>query len=124
MFRNIRVILPVLVIMLAIILRFYKFNEFVTFLGDQGRDAIIIKRIVTLEHFPAIGAPSSLGQIFLGPFYYYLIAPFLLFFNLKPVGPAVGVAVFSILGLIASYVVIRKETNYLVALIFTIFLTF
>ncbi|OGK34545.1 hypothetical protein A3F58_00450 [Candidatus Roizmanbacteria bacterium RIFCSPHIGHO2_12_FULL_37_9b] len=121
---RIRVILPILIILFAVFLRFYKFEDFAMFLGDQGRDAIIIKRIITFEHFPAIGAPSSLGQIFLGPFYYYLIAPFLLFFNFKPVGPAVGVAVFSILGLIASYVVIRKETNYLVALIFTIFLTF
>jgi len=110
--------------MLAIILRFYKFGEFVTFLGDQGRDAIIIKRIVTLEHFPAIGAPSSLGQIFLGPFYYYLISPFLLLFNFNPVGPAFGVAFISIGGIITSYFVIKKEINYLTALVFLVFASF
>ncbi len=121
---RIKFILPFLIILVAVFLRFYKFEEFVTFLGDQGRDAIIIKRIVTFEHFPAIGPPSSIGQIYLGPFYYYLIAPFLLFFNFNPIGPAAGVALLSILGIIFSHFVVRKEINHLVALIFTIFLTF
>ena len=71
----------------AVFLRFYRLEELATFLGDQGRDAIILKRIIAFEHFPAIGAPSSLGQIYLGPFYYYLTAPFLLLFNFNPVGP-------------------------------------
>src|SRR4030067_2677257 len=124
MFRNIRVILPVLVIMLAIILRFYKFGEFVTFLGDQGRDAIVIKRIITFEHLPAIGPPSSLGQIYLGPFYYYLIAPFLFLSRFNPVGPALGVALISIIGIIISYFVVKHETNFKTALVFFIFSAF
>src|SRR3989304_8107942 len=110
--------IPIFVILAAVFLRFYKFTEFVTFLGDQGRDAIIIKRIVTLEHFPAIGAPSSLGQIFLGPFYYYLITPFLLLFNFNPVGPAFGVALISLIGIVMAFFVIKKEINYLTALVF------
>jgi len=94
------------------------------FLGDQGRDAIIIKRIVTLEHFPAIGPPSSLGQVFLGPFYYYLVAPFLLLFNFNPVGLAFGVALLSLIGSIIAFFLIKKEFNYSTALIFLIFLSF
>ncbi len=76
--------LLVIVIITGVILRFYKLEGFVTFLGDQGRDAIILKRIVTLEHFPAIGAPTSIGQVYLGPFYYYFISPWLFFFTLSP----------------------------------------
>jgi len=68
----------------GLFLRFYKLNGFVTFLGDQGRDAIIIKRIVSFEHFPAIGPPTSVGQVYLGPFYYYFIAPWLWLFNFEP----------------------------------------
>lgn len=121
---RIKSILPIIVILLAVFLRFYAFGEFVTFLGDQGRDAIIIKRIVTLEHFPAIGAPSSLGQIFLGPFYYYLIAPFLLLFNFNPVGLAFGVSLLSIIGITASFFIIKKEIDYLTALTFLVFASF
>ena len=104
--------------------RFYKLYEFVTFLSDQGRDAIILKRIITFEHFPAIGAPSSVGQVYLGPFYYYLVAPFLGLFNFDPVGPAVGVALLSIVGIIAAYFVVKKQISSTVALVFLSLVTF
>ena len=90
------------------------------FLSDQGRDAIIIKRIITFEHFPAIGAPTSIGQVFLGPFYYYLVSPFLALFNYNPVGLAFGVAFLSIIGLIASYIAVKHELNKKTALLFFI----
>lgn len=84
-----------MVFLLGTLLRLYKLDGFVTFLGDQGRDAIIMKRIITFEHLPAVGAPSSVGQVYLGPFYYYFMAPWLAFFNFNPIGPAVGVALLS-----------------------------
>lgn len=113
-----------MIILAAIFLRFYRLPEFATFLGDQGRDAIIIKRILTFEHFPAIGAPSSLGQIFLGPFYYYLVAPFLLLFNFNPAGLAFGVAVISTIGIIIAFWLINKEFNFLTAFFFLVFSSF
>lgn len=94
------------------------------FLSDQGRDAIIIKRILTFQHLPAIGAPSSVGQVYLGPFYYYLIAPFLLLFNFNPVGMSYGSALLSIIGILSAYFIIKKEFNKITALIFTFLITF
>ena len=77
--------LPIFLLLLfGVFLRFWRLEGFVTFLGDQGRDAIVIRRILTGEHFPAIGAPTSIGQVYLGPFYYYFIAPWLLLFNFNP----------------------------------------
>lgn len=90
------------------------------FLSDQGRDAIIIKRIITFEHFPAIGAPTSIGGVFLGPFYYYLVSPFLALFNFNPVGLAFGVAFLSIIGLIAIYITVKNELDKKTALLFLI----
>lgn len=116
--------LVILLIFVGIFLRFYKLEEFVTFLGDQGRDAIIIKRIITFEHFPAIGPTSSVGQVFLGPFFYYLMAPFLFLFRLNPIGLAFGSSLLSIIGLITAYLVVRKEINKKIALFFLILLTF
>jgi 4-amino-4-deoxy-L-arabinose transferase-like glycosyltransferase len=98
----------ILVILLAAFLRLYKLEEFVIFLGDQGRDAIIIKRIITFEHFPAIGPISSVGGVFLGPFYYYLMAPFLLLTKLNPLGLALGSVILSLIGLFFSYLVLAK----------------
>lgn len=110
--------------MIGIFLRFFSLEGFATFLADQGRDAIIIKRIITGEHFPAIGAPTSLGNVYLGPFYYYFIAPWLLLFNYHPVGLAFGVAFFSSLYLLINYVIIKELFDKKIALISTIFLSF
>ncbi|MBI4008819.1 glycosyltransferase family 39 protein, partial [Candidatus Roizmanbacteria bacterium] len=104
----------------AIFIRFFRLYDFATFLGDQGRDAIIIKRIATLEHLPAIGAPSSVGGFFLGPFYYYLVAPFLLIFNFSPEGLAFGVALIYLVGIIFCFYLIKREINYPSAIFFTI----
>ena len=95
-----------------------------TFLGDQGRDAIIIKRIITGEHFPAIGAPTSVGQVYLGPFYYYFIAPWLLLFKFQPIGLAFGVAVYSSFYLLVNYFIVKELFNKRISLISTLFLSF
>jgi 4-amino-4-deoxy-L-arabinose transferase-like glycosyltransferase len=94
------------------------------FLGDQGRDALIIKRIALLQNFPAIGPPSSIGGVFLGPFYYYLMAPFLLLGRLNPVSLAIGIAILSSLGMYIAYVIAKKTISKEVALYFFIICTF
>ena len=114
----------IIVLLVGIFLRFYRLTDFVTFLGDQGRDAIIIKRIITLEHFPAIGPPTSVGQVYLGPFYYYFIAPWLLLSNFNPIGLAVGVAFFSSLYLLINYLIVKELFDKKIALISTILLSF
>jgi len=81
------------------------------FLADQGRDAVIVRRIVTLQKFPLIGPPSSIGEVFLGPFYYYLIAPFLWIFQQNPVGLAVGVALISMGGVYLIYKLLEKHIS-------------
>lgn len=93
-------------------------------MGDQGRDVIIVKRILTLEHLPAIGAPTSVGQVYLGPFYYYFITPWLWFFKFDPIGLAFGVAFFSSLYLLINYLVVKELFDKRIALISTIFLSF
>ncbi len=113
-----------IVFLLGLLLRFYKLYGFATFLGDQGRDAIIIKRILTFEHLPAIGAPTSIGQIYLGPFYYYFIAPWLALFKFDPFGLAFGVAVFSSLYVLINYFIVRELLNEKVALISSALIAF
>lgn len=122
--KHTNTIFLVSLIILAIFFRFYKLEQFATFLADQGRDAIIIKRIATFEHFTAIGPPTSVGHVFSGPFYYYFIAPWFWLFNFQPVGLAFGVAFFSILFILVNYIVIKKFFNNTVAFISTVFLVF
>ncbi len=116
--------LATFIILIAVFLRFVNLEPFVTFLGDQGRDAIIVKRIITLEHFPAIGPTMSIGGVFLGPFFYYLMAPFLFIFNFHPVGMAVGVAFLSIIGIIGGYFTVKKLIGIIPAVIFLTLISF
>lgn len=81
-------ILLLAVLFLALFLRFYRLDEYMTFLGDEGRDAIIVKDILTFKNFPLIGPPTSVGNIYLGPLYYYMMAASMLPFWLNPVAAA------------------------------------
>lgn len=78
----------ILTLFLAAILRFYRLSEYMTFLGDEGRDAIIIKDLLINHHFPLIGPPTSVGNIYLGPLYYYMMAVPMFIFSLNPASAA------------------------------------
>lgn len=122
--KNIFIFLIVIIAIIASFLRFINLADYMTFLGDQGRDALIIKRIITLEHLPLIGPASSVGEIYLGPFYYYMMSPFLLFANFNPIGLGFGVAIMSILGLIISTILIKNEFDKKTSILFFILSTF
>jgi len=57
-------------------LRLYKLNKLLGFWYDQGRDALVIWDLLHYNKFFLIGPVTGIEGIFLGPFYYYLIAPF------------------------------------------------
>ncbi len=113
-------IVLILVLILASFLRFYRLSEYMTFLGDEGRDAIIVKNILVAHHLPLIGPPTSVGNIYLGPLYYYMMAVPMAIFWLNPAAAAgmnalIGVATIALIyylgkswfnrtaGLIAAY---------------------
>ena len=91
------IIIAILVI--ATLLRFYRLHDLTTFSGDQGYDFLKVKEILegnlTLLG-PKIGPYNQLGNLYLGPAYYYLLAPALFLFRLDPIGSAVLTAVLSI----------------------------
>ncbi len=76
--------------------RLYKIDQYMTFLGDEGRDVIIVRRIFTEAHPPLIGPGTSVGSMYLGPLYYYMMAIPLLLAGFSPVGPAVMVALLGV----------------------------
>lgn len=81
-------ILLVGILALASFLRFYRLSEYMTFLGDEGRDAIVVKNMLVNRHFPLIGPPTSVGNIYLGPLYYYMMAIPMAVFWLNPAAAA------------------------------------
>src|SRR3989344_2373520 len=96
-----------LIILTASFLRLYKISDYMTFLGDEGRDAIVARDILQ-GHFTLLGPRASAGDFFLGPVYYYMIAPFLFLTRFDPVGPAIMVALFGIATVFLVYFVGKK----------------
>ncbi len=91
------------VLALAAFFRLYRIDQYMIFLGDEGRDAQIVKEMVDIHHFPLIGPPTSVGNIYLGPFYYYLMYLPMAIFNLSPVAASAMVAVFGVLTVALIY---------------------
>ncbi len=87
------------------------------FLGDQGRDVYIIRDFLKNGNLFFIGPQTSIGNMYLGPWFYYLIAPALLISNFNPVGPAIFIALINIATIILIYFVCQKWFNRSIGLI-------
>jgi 4-amino-4-deoxy-L-arabinose transferase-like glycosyltransferase len=83
------------ILLLAGFLRLYRIQDYMTFLGDEGRDVLVVYNILH-GHLTLLGPTASVGGFFLGPIYYYFMTPFLWLSHYNPVGPAVMVALFGI----------------------------
>lgn len=105
-----RLELVVLLIILAIaaFLRFYRLPEYMTFLGDEGRDALMIKRILVEHDLPLLGPPTSIGNIYLGPLYYYMMAVAMAVWWLNPVAAAAMVAFIGVVAVGLVYYLARE----------------
>ncbi len=96
------------IIVIAAFLRLYRISEYMTFLGDEGRDAIIVRRLLVHADPILIGPGTSIGNMYLGPVYYYMMAPALLVAGFSPVGPAVQVALLGVATTVFVYFVGRE----------------
>ena len=88
-------------------MRLFRISDYMTFLGDEGRDVLVVKEILE-GNLTLLGPRASAGDFFTGPIYYYMMAPFLKLFNYDPVGPAVMVALIGVATVFLVFVVGRK----------------
>ena len=89
-------------------LRLYRIDQYLTFLGDEGRDVIIVRRLLVYSDPILIGPGTSIGNMYLGPLYYYMMALPLLIANFSPVGPAVMVALLGLVTIAFIWWVARE----------------
>src|SRR3970040_179818 len=85
------------ILLIGAFFRLYKIDEYMTFLGDEGRDVIVVGRLLTDFDPILVGPGTSIGNMYLGPLYYYMMAPALLLAHFSPVGPAVEIAILGII---------------------------
>jgi 4-amino-4-deoxy-L-arabinose transferase-like glycosyltransferase len=89
-------IVLVAILLIGTFMRLYRIDEYMTFLGDEGRDVIVVRRLLVDFDPILVGPGTSIGDMYLGPLYYYMMAPALLLANYSPVGPAVMIALLGV----------------------------
>lgn len=110
----------VIIVMIAgFFLRLYNLEDTVQFQGDQGRDATIVAKIFTERDLVFIGPVTSVGNMYLGPLYYYFMAPFLFLTYPSPMGPVYAVALLGCLTLFLVYYLGKKLVGENAAIIAT-----
>lgn len=118
--------LNILLVLTAVggFLRFYHLSQTLQFLGDQGRDALIVRRLL-IDHDPVfIGPVTSVGNMYLGPAYYYFMVPFLALTYPSPMGPVYAVAFIGTITIPLMYLLGKELVGKRAALLATVFYTF
>src|SRR3989344_174818 len=92
-----------LLLLVALFLRSYRVSEITGFYFDQGRDAKVIWNLWHTGKFFLVGPTTGIEGIFLGPTYYYLIAPLYLLGNGNPAAVSFFLAVLNVLGIFVIY---------------------
>lgn len=105
------------ILLLAGFVRLYRIEDYAHFLGDEGRDALVVKRMIIDGDFTLLGPITSVGSMYLGPIYYYFMIPFLFLFNFNPVGPAVMISLFSLATIVLIYKIGIEFFDFRTALI-------
>lgn len=102
--KNKDFLIVLFLLIVSAFLRIYRIADFMTFLGDEGRDVLVAYNILHGK-LTLLGPTSSVGGFFLGPVYYYFMAPFLWLFHYDPVGPAIMVALFGVATVVLVYLI-------------------
>ena len=95
---------PLLILLLAVILRFTGYLDRLNVSVDQGRDALIGLESLRLHRAPLLGPPSSSWGFNFGPLYYY----FIIFFTVVIPGifsPWIGFTLLSVLSAFLAYLI-------------------
>lgn len=88
------------------------FNNYL-FLMDIGRDMMAVKGIVYDHHLTLIGPPTSLGGVFQGPLWYYLLSIPTFVFKGDPWGSVALMLVISLATLVIAFFFMNKFYGFL-----------
>lgn len=105
--NRIELLIFLAIVLIAAFMRFYKIDQYMTFLGDEGRDVLVVKKILTEGDIPLLGAPTSVGSMYNGPLYYYMMALVMAVVWLNPIAAASMVALIGIASVAIVYYLAR-----------------
>ena len=106
-----------LILLIGLFFRTYQPISRLEFAHDGDLYSWIVKDIVVDKHIRLIGQQTSAMGIFIGPFFYYMLIPFFLFFKMDPIGGVVPITIIGLVTIFSYYWVFAKIFNKNVGLI-------
>jgi hypothetical protein len=118
-FNNKNYLILFIVFLIFLFFRVWLLPQTISFGWDQERDAQIVEKIVKFTGIPLIG-PRVVGDngFYLGPYFFYLLAPFYFLTSLHPYAIIYFVVFISLLFFIISFLCLRKVYDFKTATIF------
>jgi len=105
-----------LVWLIGLFVRVYRQGDLLGFYYDQGRDALKVMDILSFRDLPAIGPTTGLSGIYLGPFWFYFLAPLYALGHGNPAVAAALVGAVDSFSIILIYLLGKKHFNKRVGL--------
>lgn len=93
------------IVFLSIFLGMLRINELMPFIGDQAWFYLSARDALLSGQIPLVGIASSHPWLHQGPFWTYLLIPFLWLFNFDPISGAYLTVILGILSVVGIYVV-------------------
>lgn len=87
------------ILTVAAFLRFYRLNELMPFIGDQGWFYLSARDMILYNNIPLVGITSSHTWLYQGPLWTYILGILFLIFNFNPIVPAyftAGCGIFTV----------------------------
>lgn len=99
---SISAVLIIILLVVSVVLRISNLLDHTEFLGDQGRTFLHVYTAWNEKTVPTVGPTVISGQ-YLGPAYYFLIAPFLIATRFQLVSGAYAIIFYGVLGIVFSF---------------------
>lgn len=111
-------ILLLFLLFLAFFMRFHNLEARLPFGWDQARDAQVIWSILKAGK-PTLIGPRVVSDdaFFLGPFWFYFLAPFFILFNMDPLSLGAVVLVSGVVTTLILFLFVKKIAGNVAALI-------
>lgn len=110
------ILLFLFIVLLGIVIRFYRMGDLAVFLADQASDSTVVLNLLHGK-LTLLGPISSVGGFFNGPVVYYLMLPFYLVLNGHPIAGTLFQTTLSIATIPLVYLLGRSVKNTQVGLI-------
>ena len=109
---------------LGLLFRLYNFKLGFSFAHDQDLYSWIAKDILINHHQRLVGQLTSVDGVFIGSFYYYLMAGFYWIFNMNPLSAIVPLTIIGLFNIWGIYWVVNrhfgKKAGFIASIIYAI----